>query len=222
MLVHAYRSRIRARLHGRRRLRLLWSNSPDSTGTGYPPPARTGRHGRAASGTTETGSTPAARPTSPSTCTFGGDPATSTLGKRHYRVKNYGLAEQLARPKAPARGGLVSLPPYDRLKRYDLADRACKSARDLRAAVRSHQQHRVLYLLRGDLRRRAKPSRRRPRFGQSHRRKQHCAGGRSRSPPQGRTSRIKAASRDKIVDLFSPQSPAALSPFTELRVSGLL
>ena len=73
---------------------------------------------------------------------LGGDPGDDlVLGKRHYRAKNYGLAEQHFRravEKAPRDGeawlGLAA--SYDRLKRYDLADRAYSAgARDLRAAA---------------------------------------------------------------------------------------
>ena len=72
------------------------------------------------------------------------------LGKRHYREKNYGLAEQHFRRAAerlPRDGeawlGLAA--SYDRLKRYDLADRAYSQAlADLRTAAGSHQQHRLL------------------------------------------------------------------------------
>src|SRR3979490_1808715 len=59
---------------------------------------------------------------------LGGDPGDDlTLGKRHYREKNYGLAEQhfrRAAEKLPRDGeawlGLAA--SYDRLRRYDLAD----------------------------------------------------------------------------------------------------
>jgi Flp pilus assembly protein TadD len=65
---------------------------------------------------------------------LGGDPGDDlTLGKRHYREKNYGLAEQhfrRAAEKLPRDGeawlGLAA--SYDRLKRYELADRAYAQA----------------------------------------------------------------------------------------------
>jgi len=61
---------------------------------------------------------------------LGGDPSDDlSLGKRHYREQNYGLAEQHFRravEKLPRDGeawlGLAA--SYDRLRRYDLADRA--------------------------------------------------------------------------------------------------
>ena len=81
---------------------------------------------------------------------LGGDAGDNlTLGKRHYREKNYGLAEQHFRRAAettPRDGeawlGLAA--SYDRLKRYDLADRAYREALvDLRAARRGREQHRL-------------------------------------------------------------------------------
>ena len=82
-----------------------------------------------------------------------------TLGKRHYREKNYGLAEQHFRravEKAPRDGeawiGLAA--SYDRLKRYDLADRAYSQALTIfgpRPEVLNNIGY--SYLLRGDLRR---------------------------------------------------------------------
>ena len=63
---------------------------------------------------------------------LGGDPTDDlTLGKRHYRERNYGLAEKHFRRAVetlPRDGeawlGLAA--SYDRLKRYELADRACR------------------------------------------------------------------------------------------------
>src|SRR6185436_8569720 len=65
---------------------------------------------------------------------LGGDAGDDlSLGKRHYREQNYGLAEQHFRravEKLPRDGeawlGLAA--SYDRLRRYDLADRAYKEA----------------------------------------------------------------------------------------------
>ena len=81
-----------------------------------------------------------------------------TLGKRHYREKNYGLAEQhfrRASEKTPRDGeawlGLAA--SYDRLKRYELADRAYREALAIfgpRAEVINNIGY--SYLLRGDLR----------------------------------------------------------------------
>ena len=82
-----------------------------------------------------------------------------TLGKRHYREKNYGLAERhfrRAAEKLPRDGeawlGLAA--SYDRLKRYDLADRAYREAIAIfgpRPEVINNIGY--SYLLRGDLRR---------------------------------------------------------------------
>lgn len=82
-----------------------------------------------------------------------------TLGKRHYREKNYGLAEQhfrRAAEKLPRDGeawlGLAA--SYDRLKRYELADRAYREALAIfgpRPEVINNIGY--SYLLRGDLRR---------------------------------------------------------------------
>jgi Flp pilus assembly protein TadD len=91
---------------------------------------------------------------------MGGDPSDDvSLGKRHYREKNFGLAEQHFRravEKAPRDGeGWVGLAAsYDRLKRYDLADRAYREALDIygpRPEVLNNIGY--SYLLRGDLRR---------------------------------------------------------------------
>ena len=81
------------------------------------------------------------------------------LGKRHYREKNYGLAEQhfrRATEKSPRDGeawlGLAA--SYDRLKRYELADRAYSQALAIfgpRPEVINNIGY--SYLLRGDLRR---------------------------------------------------------------------
>jgi tetratricopeptide (TPR) repeat protein len=90
---------------------------------------------------------------------LGGDPGDDlTLGKRHYREKNYGLAEQhfrRAAEKLPRDGeawlGLAA--SYDRLKRYDLADRAYREALSIfgpRPEVINNIGY--SYMLRGDLR----------------------------------------------------------------------
>ena len=80
------------------------------------------------------------------------------LGKRHYREKNYGLAEQYFRRASettPRDGeawlGLAA--SYDRLKRYELADRAYREALAIfgpRPEVINNIGY--SYLLRGDLR----------------------------------------------------------------------
>jgi Flp pilus assembly protein TadD len=91
---------------------------------------------------------------------LGGDPGDDlVLGKRQYREKNYGLAEQHFRraiEKAPRDGeawlGLAA--SYDRLKRYELADRAYSQALAIfgpRPEVINNIGY--SYMLRGDLRR---------------------------------------------------------------------
>jgi Flp pilus assembly protein TadD len=90
---------------------------------------------------------------------LGGDPGDDiNLGKRHYREKNFGLAERHFRSaveKAPRDGeawlGLAA--SYDRLKRYELADRAYKEALDI-FGPRPEVLNNIGYslLLRGDLR----------------------------------------------------------------------
>jgi len=91
---------------------------------------------------------------------LGGEPGDDlSLGKRHYREKNFGLAEQhfrRATEKLPRDGeawlGLAA--SYDRLKRYDLADRAYREALDI-FGPRPEVLNNIGYsfLLRGDLRR---------------------------------------------------------------------
>ena len=91
---------------------------------------------------------------------LGGDPGDDlSLGKRHYREQNYGLAEQHFRravEKLPRDGeawlGLAA--SYDRLRRYELADRAYREALSIfgpRPEVINNIGY--SYLLRGDLRR---------------------------------------------------------------------
>jgi Flp pilus assembly protein TadD len=89
----------------------------------------------------------------------GGDPGDDlTMGKRHYRERNYGLAEKHFRKsveKLPrdGEGWLGLAASYDRLKRYDLADRAYKEALDI-YGPRSEVLNNIGYslMLRGDLR----------------------------------------------------------------------
>jgi len=128
-----------------------------------PPPGSGELTSSAASATTDiTGSTSvvaAANPVAVHDEMLGGDPGDDlVLGKRHYREKNYGLAEQhfrRATEKAPRDGeawlGLAA--SYDRLKRYELADRAYRQALTIfgpRPEVINNIGY--SYLLRGDLR----------------------------------------------------------------------
>jgi Flp pilus assembly protein TadD len=91
---------------------------------------------------------------------LGGDPGDDlSLGKRHYRERNYGLAEQhfrrsVERLPRDGEGWLGLAASYDRLKRYDLADRAYKEALDI-YGPRPEVLNNIGYsfLLRGDLRR---------------------------------------------------------------------
>jgi len=90
---------------------------------------------------------------------LGGDPSDDlSLGKRHYRERNYGLAERHFRravEKLPRDGeawlGLAA--SYDRLRRYDLADRAYREALTI-YGPRPEVLNNIGYsfLLRGDLR----------------------------------------------------------------------
>jgi Flp pilus assembly protein TadD len=85
------------------------------------------------------------------------------VGKRHFRESNYGLAEQhfrRAAEKAPgprerdAEAWLGLAASYDRLRRFDLADRAYKQAINLvgpTAEVLNNQG--FSYMMRGDYRR---------------------------------------------------------------------
>jgi Flp pilus assembly protein TadD len=91
---------------------------------------------------------------------LGGDPSDDlALGKRHYRERNYGLAEQHFRKAVETRPrdgeawlGLAA--SYDRLKRFDMADRAYRQATAIlgsRPEVLNNIGY--SYILRGDLRR---------------------------------------------------------------------
>jgi Flp pilus assembly protein TadD len=106
-----------------------------------------------------TGSVSAPDPLAVKDAMLGGDPSDDlSLGKRHYREKNYGLAEQhfrRATEKLPRDGeawlGLAA--SYDRLKRYELADRAYSQALTI-YGPRPEVLNNIGYsfLLRGDLR----------------------------------------------------------------------
>ena len=90
---------------------------------------------------------------------LGGDPSDDlSLGKRHYREQNYGLAEKHFRravEKLPRDGeawlGLAA--SYDRLRRYELADRAYHETLSI-YGPRPEVLNNIGYsfLLRGDLR----------------------------------------------------------------------
>ena len=95
-------------------------------GEDAPPPAN-------AEATGSIGATPQANLTVKDAL-LGGDPGDDlSLGKRHYREQNYGLAEQHFRravEKHPrdAEAWLGLAASYDRLRRYELADRAYREA----------------------------------------------------------------------------------------------
>ena len=129
-----------------------------------PPPGSGDMTSSPASASAEiTGSTPAGVPISAAAVhdeLLGSDRNDDlVLGKRHYREKNYGLAEQYFRRavEKSARDGEAWLglaASYDRLKRYDLADRAYAQALAIfgpRPEVINNIGY--SYLLRGDLRR---------------------------------------------------------------------
>jgi Flp pilus assembly protein TadD len=88
---------------------------------------------------------------------LGSDPNDDlNLGKRHYRAANYGIAERHFRkaveshPRdAEAWVGLAA--SYDRLRRFDLADRAYRQAMDIigeTPEILNNQGY--SYILRGD------------------------------------------------------------------------
>jgi len=91
---------------------------------------------------------------------LGSDPYDSlSLGKKQYLAHNFGLAEQHFRKAveqhpSDAEGWLGLAASYDRLRRFDLADRAYKQAIGLigpTATVLNNQGY--SYMLRGDYRR---------------------------------------------------------------------
>jgi tetratricopeptide (TPR) repeat protein len=116
----------------------LWSWGEDT-----PPPANAAAAGSSADATGSTAEVTgsighpaeaAPDPLAVKDAMLGGDPGDDvSLGKRHYRERNYGLAEQHFRravEKLPRDGeawlGLAA--SYDRLRRYELADRAYREA----------------------------------------------------------------------------------------------
>jgi Flp pilus assembly protein TadD len=82
-----------------------------------------------------------------------------TLGKEHFRAAHYGLAELHFRRAVEAdkdspEGWLGLAASYDRLKRFDLADRAYAQALKLTGPTAAFLNNRgYSYLLRGDIRR---------------------------------------------------------------------
>src|SRR5947209_5737073 len=127
----------------------LWSWGEDS-----PPPANA-----EVTGSIGNPSDAAPDPLAVKDAMLGGDPGDDvSLGKRHYRERNYGLAEQHFRravEKLPRDGeawlGLAA--SYDRLRRYELADRAYREALAI-YGPRPEVLNNIGYsfLLRGDLR----------------------------------------------------------------------
>ena len=128
----------------------LWSWGEDT-----PPPANASAEVTGSVGPAEA----APDPLAVKDAMLGGDPGDDlSLGKRHYRERNYGLAEQHFRravEKLPRDGeawlGLAA--SYDRLRRYELADRAYKQALAI-YGPRPEVLNNIGYsfLLRGDLR----------------------------------------------------------------------
>jgi Flp pilus assembly protein TadD len=82
-----------------------------------------------------------------------------TLGKEHFRAENYGLAELHFRRAAEARSGDVEAwmglaASYDKLRRFDLADRAYAQAFKIAGPTPELLNNRgYSYLLRGDVNR---------------------------------------------------------------------
>ena len=80
-----------------------------------------------------------------------------TLGKEHFRARNYGLAEMhfrraVERAKGDAEAWLGLAASYDQLKRFRLADRAYAQALKLMGPTPELLNNRgYSYLLRGDL-----------------------------------------------------------------------
>jgi Flp pilus assembly protein TadD len=106
----------------------------------------------------------AARPANPddvATALLGGDPNTDdlNLGKRHYREQNYGLAEKHFRravEKLPrdGEGWLGLAASYDKLRRFDLADRAYNQVLEIYGPTPEVLNNiGYSYLLRGDFKR---------------------------------------------------------------------
>jgi tetratricopeptide (TPR) repeat protein len=91
---------------------------------------------------------------------LGSDPNDElSLGKKHYRAANYGLAEQHFRKAVElhprdAEAWLGLAASYDRLRRFDLADRAYAQAiRIVGETVEILNNQGFSYMLRGDFRR---------------------------------------------------------------------
>jgi Flp pilus assembly protein TadD len=92
---------------------------------------------------------------------LGGDPNTDdlNLGKRHYREQNYGLAEKHFRravEKLPkdGEGWLGLAASYDKLRRFDLADRAYNQVLEIYGPTPEVLNNiGYSYLLRGDFKR---------------------------------------------------------------------
>lgn len=101
-----------------------------------------------------------ADPASVSAALQGSDPADDlSLGKRHYREQNYGLAEKHFRrvvEKLPkdGEGWLGLAASYDRLRRFDLADRAYGQVLEIYGPTPEVLNNLgYSYLLRGDFKR---------------------------------------------------------------------
>jgi hypothetical protein len=137
---------------------------------------------------------------------YGSDPNDAlNLGKKQYRANNFGLAEKYFRhavelhPRdAEAWLGLAA--SYDRLRRFDLADRAYGQAVSIvgpTAEILNNQGY--SYMLRGDYKRARKARRGTPQGPrQQIRAEQYSAAG--RQLPHGQRHRIIAWPRRKAAD----------------------
>jgi Flp pilus assembly protein TadD len=113
-----------------------------------------------ATGSTDPAAIPQAGTSTPMSALVGKDPKDDLhLGKKHYRAGNYGDAEKHFRRAAEAsprdiEAWLGLAASYDRLRRFDLADRAYQQALRLagpKSEILNNQGY--SYILRGDFKR---------------------------------------------------------------------
>ncbi len=133
------------------------SEQPGTTASTTAAPEQTGEAQAADPGTTGSVAAVSSAPTTRNPNLLGSDPEDDlNLGKKQYRAGNFGLAEKHFRravelhPRdAEAWIGLAA--SYDRLKRFDLADRAYDQATGILGATPEILNNRgYSYLLRGD------------------------------------------------------------------------